>query len=67
MGNIIKRSKQFITDTVSELQKCNWATKKELIGSTILVIVSLFILVVFVAGVDSINRTLISWLTTKSN
>ena len=65
MGDIIKKGKQFIADTVSELKKCNWPSKKELMESTVLVIVALFVLVVFVAGVDAVNRTLINWLTLK--
>jgi preprotein translocase SecE subunit len=65
MGDIIKKGKQFIADTVSELKKCNWPAKNELMEATLLVIVSLAILVVFVAGVDGINRTLINWLTIK--
>ena len=65
MGEIIKKIKQFFTDTVSELQKCNWPPKSELMEATVLVIVSLAILVVFVAGIDSLNRTLINWLTIK--
>ena len=65
MGEIIKRSKQFVADTVSELKKCNWPPKSELMEATILVIVSLIILTLFVAGVDGLNLTVINWLTLK--
>ena len=65
MGTIIKRCKQFIADTVSELKKCNWPSKNELMEATVLVIVSVLILAFFVAGVDEINMKLISWLTVK--
>jgi len=65
MGTIIKRCKQFAADTVGELKKCNWPQKKELMEQTLLVIVSVIILAIFVAGVDEINIQLINWLTLK--
>lgn len=65
MGDIIKKSKQFVTDTISELKKCNWPPRNELMEATVLVIVSLVILALFVAGIDGINMTLINWLTIK--
>lgn len=65
MGDIIKKSKQFVSDTVSELKKCNWPAKNELMEQTLLVIVSVIILAVFVAGIDSINLYLINLLTLK--
>lgn len=63
MGELIKKSKQFVSDTVSELKKCNWPPRKELMEQTLLVIVSVIILAVFVAGIDSINLYLINLLT----
>lgn len=65
MRVIIKKCKQFVTDTVSELKKCNWPPKKELMEQTLLVIVSVVILAMFVAGIDAINIKLINWLTLK--
>ena len=65
MGELIKKSKQFVAETVSELKKCNWPNKNELTEQTILVIVAVIILAFFVAGVDEINMKLINWLTIK--
>lgn len=42
----------FFSETKQELAKVNWPTREEVIGSTVLVIVSTFLLAVFIFAVD---------------
>ena len=59
MGHVRK----FIADTVTELKRCSWQNRKQLIESTCLVVVAIAILASFVAGVDEIARILIRLVT----
>jgi len=65
MGEITRKTRQFIVDTMSELRKCTWPTKKELTEQTMLVIVAVIILALFIAVIDRIDLELINWLTLK--
>ncbi|MDP8263194.1 MAG: preprotein translocase subunit SecE [Candidatus Ancaeobacter aquaticus] len=42
----------FLTEVVDELKKVSWTTRKELIDSTVIVIVSLLILATYIGVVD---------------
>ena len=59
---IIPTGKKFVADTVSELKKSSWPPKNELMESTLLVIVSVVILGLFVAGVDYLIRECLNLL-----
>jgi preprotein translocase subunit SecE len=59
----IPKSKVFVLETINELKKSSWPNKRELMESTLLVIVALIILAIFVAGVDKINVEILTWLT----
>ena len=61
----IPRSKKFVEETLNELKKSSWPNKRELMESTLLVIVSLLILAVFVAVVDKISVEILAWLTSS--
>ncbi len=63
MSNPIVKIRSYYHETVTELKKCTWPTRSELIESTAVVIVSLLILSVFVAVVDAISQALIRWVT----
>lgn len=63
MADFFARIREFISETINELRKCSWPAREELYESTILIIVSLVVLSVFVAGVDWISRVIISYLT----
>ncbi len=43
---------QFLTEVRAELKRVNWPLRKEVVGSTIVVIVSVFILSLFLGVVD---------------
>ena len=51
---MIERIKLFLSETRTELKKVTWPTRDELRESTVVVIVSTFIVTVFVGVVDQI-------------
>ena len=63
--NFIPRSKKFVADTISELKKSSWPPKNELMESTLLVMVSVVILGLFVAGIDWLIMLGLNALVTK--
>lgn len=48
----VARLGRFAGETQEELKKCSWPTKNELLGSTVVVFVSLFVLGFFTGAVD---------------
>ncbi len=65
MTNPIPRIKQFYQETITELKKCTWPTRQELIESTFVVILSIVMLGIFVAAVDRVTWQVVQWLTTR--
>lgn len=61
--SLMGRIRQFIADTAAEMRRCNWPDRRQLMESTVLVVVATLILACFVAGVDEIARILISLVT----
>lgn len=51
---MFKKIKNFVNEVKTEMKKVSWSTKKELIGSTGVVIVAVVLLTGFVAVVDFI-------------
>ncbi len=51
---MIERIKLFLSETRTELKKVTWPTRQELKESTIVVIVSTFIVTIFIGVVDQI-------------
>ena len=51
-SNPVVKTREFFTEVVTELKKSAWPTRKELIDSTLVVIVTVLILGVFVASAD---------------
>ena len=62
---MIPSGKKFVLDTISELKKSSWPPKNELMESTLLVIVSVAVLGLFVAGVDYLVMNILKMLITK--
>jgi preprotein translocase subunit SecE len=56
---MIERLKLFFSETRTELKKVTWPTRQELKESTIVVIVSTFIVTIFVGVVDQIISRII--------
>lgn len=51
---MFKKIKSFVSDVKTEMKKVSWSTRKELIGSTGVVIAAVVLLTSFVAVVDFI-------------
>ena len=61
--SIMGRIRQFIADTAAEMRRCNWPDRRQLMESTVLVVVATLILACFVAGVDEVARVVINLVT----
>ncbi len=51
---MIAKVRNFTTEAIAELKKVSWLTKKDLIDSTKIVLISVFILGIFIAVIDVI-------------
>ena len=58
IGNL----KGFIGEVKVELLKCSWPSRKELFGSSVVVIVSVIILGAFVGVCDLVNMNLLKFI-----
>jgi len=58
----MNKAAKFIGEVKLELKKVSWPTRRELINSTIVVIVSVAILAVFIGFCDLIWSTLINFV-----
>lgn len=56
------RSADFLIATEGEMKKVSWSSRKEIIGSTKVVIVTTFILAAVLLGVDMTFRYLFKWM-----
>ena len=63
MTNPFLRLQSFLTEVSAELKKSSWPTRKELVDSTLVVIVTVLILGVFVALADMVFLRIIAFLT----
>ena len=60
--NPLRKISKFGSETMEELKKCTWPNKTELFESTIVVLISCFLLAGFVALVDWIFQLVIQGL-----
>jgi preprotein translocase subunit SecE len=63
MPNPIEKVRTFYLDTVAELKKCTWPSWDELVQSTVVVVVTAFLLSLFVFGTDIVIRSVVRLLT----
>ncbi len=59
MNTFIEKIKLFISETRTELKKVTWPTREELKESTKVVIISTFIVTIFVGVVDQVLNRII--------
>jgi preprotein translocase subunit SecE len=62
-NNPVVKARDFIAEVVVELKKSAWPTRKELVDSSLVVIVTVLILGMFVASADIIIGRIVSMLT----
>ena len=60
-GNLVKL-RNYVQETREELRKCTWPTWEELRGSTVLVMISIFLLGAFTVIVDQILFVSVNWM-----
>ena len=63
MTNPFVRVRGFLNDVLAELKKSAWPTRKELVDSTVVVIITVLILGLFVAFADFVFLKIIGMLT----
>ena len=63
MWNPVQQIRDFYQNIVTELKKCTWPTRAELIESTAVVIVSVLLLGMFVAMTDWVTRLFVQFVT----
>ncbi len=61
--NPVVRVRDFFVEVIAELKKSAWPTRKELVDSSLVVIVTVLILGLFVAGTDIIVGRIVTMLT----
>jgi preprotein translocase subunit SecE len=57
---MIDRIKQFLREVLSEVRKVTWPGKKELIGSTVVVIVLVLFIALYIGLVDFVLSRLLN-------
>lgn len=63
MANPLVKTRDFLAEVVVELKKSAWPTRRELVDSTIVVIVTVLALGMFVAFADLVFLKFVSLLT----
>jgi len=63
MSNPLIKAREFVTEVVTELKRSQWPAQKELMDSTLLVIVSMVLLGLFVSVVDRVFLKVVQLLT----
>jgi preprotein translocase SecE subunit len=61
-GDLLRVSR-YVEETREELRKCTWPDRAELKGSTVVVLVSVFLLSVFTIGVDALLHLIFQFVT----
>jgi preprotein translocase subunit SecE len=64
MANPLIQIRTFLGEALTELKKCSWPTRKELIGSTAVVIIATVVLGVYVSLMDFVIIAIVRYLTT---
>ena len=59
----LERLANYTQETKDELRKCTWPTMDELKGSTVVVMVTIFLLGAFTVGVDVVMTWLVQLIT----
>ncbi|MCB1070677.1 MAG: preprotein translocase subunit SecE [Verrucomicrobia bacterium] len=60
--SVFSGTRTFLDEVKAELYKCAWPTQKELVQSTIVVIVSVILLAIIVGVSDLVWMTALQWI-----
>jgi preprotein translocase subunit SecE len=61
MGHLI-RIRDYVNETREELKKCTWPNWDELKGSTVLVMVAIFVIGGFTVAADLVVASVVHWI-----
>ncbi|KPL02099.1 MAG: preprotein translocase subunit SecE [candidate division Zixibacteria bacterium SM23_73_2] len=59
---MFEKIKRFLKEVKVELTKVTWLSKRELLGSTVIVIILSFILAIFIGVVDKLLSMIMSFI-----
>ncbi len=59
LQEVVEKTRTFVTEVRTELKKCSWPTRSELLQSTVVVIVSVLIIGFFVGFSDIVLREML--------
>lgn len=62
MTNPVVKLREFFAEVMTELKKSAWPTRKELVDSTVVVIVTILVMGLFVAAADFIFLRIVNFL-----
>jgi preprotein translocase subunit SecE len=62
MTNPFAKIRSFLGEVMTELKKSSWSTRKELVDSTIVVIITMLMLGIFVAFADFVFLKIVGFL-----
>ncbi len=65
MVNPFLKVQEFVVEVWAELKKSSWPTRKELVDSTVVVIVTILVLGIFVALADLVFLRIVALLTRR--
>lgn len=60
-GHLLRLTR-YVAETREELRKCNWPTWEELKGSTVVIMITIFLFGFFIAGVDLVVSRTLDWV-----
>jgi preprotein translocase subunit SecE len=58
----IRKVRQFISEVVVELKRTTWPSRKEVQGTTLVVIITVFVFAVFLFAVDYVLSQGVTWI-----
>jgi preprotein translocase subunit SecE len=59
--NIIQHTRRFLREVVEELKKVNWSTRAQITQSTKVVILSAFVMALYLGSVDFVFSAILKW------
>lgn len=65
MANPFLKVQEFVVEVWAELKKSSWPTRKELVDSTVVVMVTIVVLGIFVALADLVFLRIVALLTRR--
>jgi len=59
---MIQKITQFVKEAIEELKKVTWLGRKDVVASTIVIVVLIIIVAIFIGSVDFILSKVVKWM-----